>query len=315
MNAHKNARTTPHSRALIVDRIEKGWTQDEIADSLGISRRTVCKWLKRCREEGKAGLIDRPSRPKRSPNKLAQGCEEAIIHLRRTFLMPAFGIAAHLKLAYSTVCRYLQKHGLSRRRDILPPSKPRRYEKERPGEMVHIDIKKLGRIERIGHRITGNRHGQSNPRARKEGGYGWEYLHVAVDDHSRLAYSDVLPDETTNSSLRFAQNAIAFFEKHGVSVERIMTDNGVGYKKRYARQLKKWGIKHKTTKPYTPQTNGKAERFIRTSLEEWAYATPYNHSNKRAQALKPFLDFYNTQRYHHGIKATPISRCEQSPEI
>lgn len=180
--------------------------------------------------------------------------------------------------------------------------------------MIHIDIKKLGRIQGVGHRITGDRHAQSNPRSRKTGGHGWEYLHVAIDDYSRLAYSEVLPDETTDTSVRFAQNAKTFFRKHGAPVQRIMTDNGVGYKKRYTKQLNRWGIKHKKTKPYTPQTNRKAERFIRTSLNEWAYAAPYQTSVERTKKLQDFLDFYNTKRYHHGIKTAPLSRCKQPLE-
>lgn len=303
MNIHSNARTNAHSRALMVARYHQGKTQQTIADELGISRRTVCKWLKRWREEGDAGLQDRPSRPQRCPHKLAKACEMAIVHLRRTFLMPAFGIAAQLGLAYSTVCRYLRKHGISRKRDLCPLPKPRRYERKTPGDIIHIDIKKLAKIDGIGHRIH---------RDRRQGkGSGWEYLHVAIDDCSRLAYCEILPDETGNSSLIFARNAVKWFKKHGITVKRIMTDNGVGYKKRYQNRLKSWGIKHITTRPYTPQTNGKAERFIRTSLEEWAYAQPYNHSDERTAMLANFLDFYNNHRHHHGINTTPAIRCEQ----
>lgn len=307
MNIHQNAKTTYKSRLLIVERYEAGWKQQAIADSLGISRRCVGKWLKRWRGEGETGLHDRSSRPKRSPNKLAKACEKAILQLRRTFLMPAFGIASYLNLPYSTVCRYLQRHGINRRRDIEPTPKPRRYERKSPGEIIHIDIKKLAKINGVGHRIHGDR--------TKGRGKGWEYLHVAIDDHSRLAYAEMFPDETGDSSLLFAHNAVNWFKKHGVSVQRIMTDNGVGYKKRYRNQLKEWKIKHITTKPYTPQTNGKAERFIRTSLEEWAYAQPYEMSEERTNALNGFLDFYNNHRHHHGINQTPISRCEQPGEI
>jgi transposase InsO family protein len=306
VNIHQHAKTTYKSRLLIIERYEKGWGQQAIAESLGISRRTVCKWLARWRAEGEAGLYDRPSRPQRCPHQLAKACEEAIIRLRRTFLMPAFGISAHLKLAYSTVCRYLKKHGISRRRDILPPPKPRRYERKTPGEIIHIDIKKLAKINGVGHRIHGDR--------TKGAGKGWEYLHVAIDDHSRLAYSEMFPDETGDSSLIFARNAVKWFKQHGIKTQRIMTDNGVGYKKRYRKRLKSWGIKHITTKPYTPKTNGKAERFIRTSLEEWAYVQPYSHSDDRNTALQGFIDFYNNHRHHHGINTKPIKRCEQRPE-
>jgi len=306
VNSYIHAVTTAKSRELIVWRYENGWRQQDIADSLGISRRTVCKWLKRWRDEGISGLSSRSSRPQRSPNKLAEACVEAIIHLRRTFLMPAFGIATHLNLAYSTVCRILKKHGISRKRDICPLPKPRRYERKTPGEIIHIDIKKLAKINGVGHRIHGDR--------TKGAGKGWEYLHVAIDDHSRLAYSEILPDETGDSSLLFARNAVKWFTSHGMNVQRIMTDNGVGYKKRYRNCLKIWGIKHITTKPYTPKTNGKAERFIRTALEEWAYVRPYHNSDERTEQLNPFLDFYNNQRHHHGINTTPISRCEQPVE-
>ncbi len=306
MNGYYNAVTTAKSRLLIIERASSGWTGQEIADSLGISRRTVCKWLKRWRDEGESGLHDRTSRPQRSPNKLAEACEYAVVHLRKTLLMPAYGIAAYLGMAYSTVCRYLKKHRLSRKRDVCPPPKPIRYERDTPGEIIHIDIKKLAKINGVGHRIHGDR-SQGN-------GKGWEYLHVAIDDHSRLAYSEIMPDETGDSSLIFARNAVNWFKKHGITVQRIMTDNGVGYKKRYRNRLKSWGIKHITTKPYTPKTNGKAERFIRTSLEEWAYVRPYQHSDQRTDKLNEFLDFYNNMRHHHGINATPISRCEQPHE-
>lgn len=307
MNGYKHAKTTYQSRLLIIARLDEGWTEDDVAESLGISRRTVSKWHKRFKDEGEAGLHDRSSRPLRSPTKLAATSEDAIVHLRRNLLMPAFGISAHLGLAYSTVCRYLKHHHISRKRDILPPPKPIRYERKTPGEIIHIDIKKLGRIDGVGHRIHGDR--------TLGNGSGYEYLHIAIDDHSRLAYSELLPDETGDSSLIFAKNAVQWFKRNGIKrIERIMTDNGVGYKKRYRNRLKSWGIKHITTRPYTPKTNGKAERFIRTSLEEWAYAQPYQHSTEREEALTNFLDFYNHQRHHHGINTTPFKRCEQPHE-
>ena len=176
--------------------------------------------------------------------------------------------------------------------------------------MIHIDIKKLGRIEGIGHRITGDRTGQSNSRSRKQGGKGWEYLHLAVDDHSRLAYSEILPDEKRHSCLKFLFNALRFFRQHGVKVYRVMTDNGVSFRsKRYAKALRMLDIKHKRTRPYTPRTNGKAGRFVQTSLREWAYANPYGHSDERAKALLPFLHQYNHHRPHLGINGKPpISR-------
>ena len=308
MNAHINARTTYKSRVLILERYHEGWSKTKIAKAIGISRQSVHKWIKRFEAEGEAGLQNRSSRPMRSPNKLAEGCLTAILQLRKIHLMPAHQIASCLKLAYSTVCRYLQIYKLSRVRDIIPKEPARRYERANPGEIIHIDIKKLGKFEQPGHRVTGDRKGQSNPRSRAKGGYGWEYLHIAIDDHSRLAYAEILPDEKGETSLKFAYNTKAFFEKHGIKIERIMTDNGVGYKKTYARMLKAWGIKHITTRPYTPKTNGKAERFIQTCLNEWVYAMPYNNDRQRTERLQPFLDFYNHKRYHNSIKATPISR-------
>ena len=189
-----------------------------------------------------------------------------------------------------------------------------RYEKEAPGDMIHIDIKRLGRIEGIGHRITGDRKGQANPRSRKQGGHGWEYLHLAVDDHSRLAYSEILPDEKRKSCLRFLFNALRFFRRYGVKVHRVMTDNGVSFRShRYAKALRMLNIKHKRTKPYTPKTNGKVERFVQTSLREWAYAKPYESSAKRTESLTPFLHHYNYHRPHFGIKGyTPVSRLPQN---
>ena len=175
--------------------------------------------------------------------------------------------------------------------------------------MIYIDIKKLGRIEGIGHRITGDRTGQSAPRSRKQGGKGWEYLHLAVDDHSQLAYSEILPDETRRSCLKFPFNALRFYRDHGVRVLRVMTDNGVSFRsRRYAKALRMLKIKHKRTRPYTPRTNGKAERFVQTSLREWAYAKPYNHSSERAAALLPFLHHYNHHRPHFGINGCPLSQ-------
>lgn len=185
-----------------------------------------------------------------------------------------------------------------------------RYEKRQPGEMIHIDIKKLGRSQGAGLRVTGNRIGQSAPRSRKQGGKGWEYLHLAVDDHSRLAYSEILPDETRRSCLKFLCIPLRFFRDHGVKVLRVMTDNGVSFRShRYAKALRMLKIKHTRTRPYPPRTNGKAERFVQTSLREWAYTKPYNHSSERAAALMPFLHHYNHHRPHFGINGCPpISR-------
>lgn len=309
MNIHKNAKTTPKMRALMVARQQAGETPRSIASAVGVSPATVGKWLKRFRNEGMAGLQDRTSRPRRPRTKVTSEQTQKIETLRRA-RQPFWKIARELGLSRASVARIAKAQGLSR----LPALDPRlaiiRYEKKEPGEMIHIDIKKLGRIEGIGHRITKDRTRQSTPRSRKQGGKGWEYLHLAVDDHSRLAYSEILPDETRRSCLKFLFNALRFFRDHAVKVFRVMTDNGVSFRShRYAKALRMLKIKHKRTRPYTPRTNGKAERFVQTSLREWAYAKPYTHSEERAAALLPFLHNYNHHRPHFGLNGkTPISR-------
>jgi len=313
MNVHKNAKLTPRGREEIVKRRAAGETSAAIAAALGVSSATVCKWVRRHKTEGMAGLQDRSSRPRRLRQKASKEQEDAVEALRRK-RMPFWKIAAEVGLSRATVARIGKAKGLSRLSALEPKAQILRYEKQAPGDMIHIDIKKLGRIEGIGHRITGDRHGQSNPRARKQGGHGWEYLHLAVDDHSRLAYSEVLPDEKRKSCLRFLFNALRFFRKYGVKVHRVMTDNGVSFRSlRYANALRLLKIKHKRTKPYTPKTNGKVERFVQTSLREWAYARPYETSAKRTESLMPFLHHYNYHRPHFGINGnTPVSRLPMS---
>jgi transposase InsO family protein len=304
VNVHKNAKLTPSGRALIVARHKAGETPRAIAMALGVSPATAYKWLRRFRNEGEAGLADRSSRPHciqttQTPEQVAQ-----IERLRRQ-RMPCWRIAAQVGTSPATVARRCGALGLSRLSALDPKEPIVRYEREAPGDMIHIDIKKLGRINGIGHRITGDRTGQSNNR-----GTGWEYLHLAVDDHSRLAYSEILPDERRKSCLTFLFNALRFFRSHGVKVHRVMTDNGVSFRShRYAKALRMLGIKHKRTKPYTPKTNGKAERFVQTSLREWAYFKPYAKSDERAAALPGFLNHYNHHRPHFGLNGkTPISR-------
>jgi transposase InsO family protein len=313
VNIHKNARTTPNMRALIVGRRQAGETPRSIAGAVGVSPTTVRKWLRRHESEGMAGLQDRTSRPHRlrtriTPHEIAQ--VEALRRARQPF----WKIAREAGLSRATVARIAKTKGLNRLSALDQKIEIVRYEKKQPGEMIHIDIKKLGRIEGVGHRITGDRTGQSAPRSRKEGGKGWEYLHLAVDDHSRLAYSEILPDETRRSCLKFLFNALRFFRDHGVKVFRVMTDNGVSFRShRYAKALRMLKIKRKRTRPYTPRTNGKAERFVKTSLREWAYAKPYNHSSERAAALLPFLHHYNHHRPHYGINGCPpISRIPRN---
>jgi transposase InsO family protein len=249
-------------------------------------------------------MQDRSSRPHRLHRPTPGATVERIEALRRQ-RFTGHEIARDVGVSPATVSRVLRRLGLNRIAALEPAEPVRRYERERPGELIHIDIKKLGRFERTGHRITGDRTGQSNRR-----GIGWEYLHLAIDDHSRLAYSQILPDEKRGSCLRFLFNALRFFRRHGVSVERVMTDNGSAFKsRRYAKALRLLKITHKRTRPYTPKTNGKAERFVQTSLREWAYAKAYETSDQRRRELGAFLFRYNWRRPHMSLKAKPpISR-------
>lgn len=304
MDAHENARTTPHSRRLIVQRLRQGQSVPEVAAALGVTSRTVRKWRDRFASEGEAGLRDRSSRPHRSPSRLSAEQHASIEALRRQRLSgPA--IARRLGLPGSTVGAALRRLGLSRLAALDPRPPVIRYERNHPGELIHIDIKKLGRIDGIGHRITGDRHGQSSKR-----GTGWEYVHVAVDDTSRLAYTELLPSERKDSAVAFTRRALAWFQSHGIAVERVMTDNGSAYKSfAYRDLLAEHGIRHKRTRPYTPRTNGKAERFIQTSLREWAYAKPFHSSAERAAAMHPWLCDYNRTRPHAALGGMPpISR-------
>ena len=308
MNIHKNARTTPYSRAEIVRRVMLlGETPRAVATALGVSQRTVAKWLARYRAEGRAGLDDRSSRPHATPNAIPTDVIEQIIALRRRRITGK-QIAATLALSSATVSRVLRKARLSRMRDLDPPEPVRRYERAHPGELIHIDIKKLGRFERVGHRITGDRHGQSNSR-----GIGWEFVHVCIDDASRIAFSQVLPDEKKESAVAFLHAAIAYYKGLGVTVTRVMTDNGSCYKSFAFRDAcKALGLRHIRTRPYTPKTNGKTERFIQTSLREWAYARAYPTSEHRKQALDPWLHNYNWHRPHGSLQSRPpISRLAQ----
>ena len=311
MDIHQNARTTVHSRILIVRRLDCGWSVAATATALGVTAKTVRKWRDRYAAEGAAGLADRSSKPHHSPTRLSREVEDEIEHLRRQRLSsPA--IARRLRQPLSTVGVALRRRGLGRL--ALLDAKPAiiRYEREKPGEMIHIDIKKLGCIDGIGHRITGDRTGQSNRRGVGRG-LGWEFLHVAIDDASRLAYTELLPDERKESAVDFTARAVDWFARHGLTVERIMSDNGSAYKSFAFRDLlAERGIKHKRTRPYTPRTNGKAERFIQTSLREWAYAQPFQTSAERAAAMRPWLTDYNTNRPHSALGGrSPLIRLAQ----
>jgi transposase InsO family protein len=264
----------------------------------------VRKWVARFRAEGEAGLRDRSSRPHRLHRPTPEAIVTAVAALRRQ-RHTGKQIAAELGISPATVSRILQRLGLNKLKALEPAEPVRRYEREHPGDLIHIDIKKLGRFDRVGHRITGDRTGQSNSR-----GIGWEYVHLAIDDHSRLAYSEIFPDEKRRSCLRFLCNALRFFRAHGVKVHRVMTDNGVSFRShRYAKALRMLKIKHLRTRPYTPKTNGKAERLVQTALREWAYARAYQHSDQRAAELPYWLHRYNWHRPHGSLKGnTPISR-------
>jgi transposase InsO family protein len=310
MNIHKNARTTPHSRAEIVRRVlAEGHSPISVATDMGVSVNTVTKWVERYQCEGEAGLLDRSSRPHRLRAPTPPEVADRIEDLRRQRL-PGKQIAALTSVSPATISRILKKRGLSRSRDLDPPEPVRRYQRQHPGELIHIDIKKLGRFHKVGHRITGDRTGQSTDRTSRKGGAGWEYVHVCIDDASRIAFSQVLPDEKQESAIAFLNAAIAYYASLGITVSRVMTDNGGCYKSRaFRNSCKALDLKHIRTKPYTPKTNGKAERFIQTSLREWAYAKPYPTSDQRAAELPHWLHKYNWHRPHGGIQyQTPISR-------
>ena len=305
MNAHKNARLTPFGRELMIRRIlEERWPAVKAAQAAGVSERTAYKWLARYRGGGTAALHNAKPVPRRVGHRLRGEQIAAIEGLRRQRLSgPA--IARRTGHPRSTVGAVLRRLGLGRLKSLEERPPVVRYERKNPGELIHLDTKKLGRIVRIGHRITGCRKGQSNNR-----GTGWEALHVAVDDATRLAYTEVLPDEKKKTAIAFLSRSCAFFKANGVTPERVMTDNGSAYKSFAFRDaLSAEGIRHIRTKPYTPRTNGKAERFIQTSLREWAYAAPYKTSDERTKAMIPFIDAYNTKRQHSALAfQTPWQR-------
>ena len=305
MDIHKNARLTPKGReAMVRAVVDYGLTKAAAARQFNTTAKTVAKWVERFRAEGVDGLQDRSSKPLSSPGQTAPATCAAVETLRR-LRYTGTQIASELGISAATVSRILRRLGLNRLSALEPAEPVRRYERDKPGEMIHIDIKKLGRFNRIGHRITGDRRGQSNSR-----GVGWEYVHVAIDDHSRIAFAKVMPSEKKPSAIAFLKDAVAYYDSLGVTVERVMTDNGSCYRSfAFRRTCKRLEIKHIRTKPYTPRTNGKAERFIQTSLREWAYAQAYPNSRERKAELPVWLHRYNWHRPHAGIDdRTPISR-------
>ena len=305
MDTHKNAPLTPKGREMMVRAVlDGGLSKAAAARQFNTTPKTVAKWVERFEAEGVEGLRDRSSRPLSSPSQATPAVCATVEALRRQ-RHTGQQIAAEVGVSAATISRILKRLGLNRLSALEPAEPVRRYERAAPGEIIHIDIKKLGKFNRIGHRITGDRIGQSNTR-----GVGWEYLHLAIDDHSRLAYSEILPDEKRASCLRFLFNALRFFQGVGVKVERVMTDNGSSFRSlRYAKAMRRLRIRHLRTRPYTPKTNGKAERFVQTSLREWAYARAYATSNDRAAELPAWLHRYNWHRPHGSLGAKPpVSR-------
>jgi transposase InsO family protein len=321
MRIHRNARTCPNSRRLLVRRIEdEGWALTPAAEAAGVSERTARKWLARWRAEGEAGLLDRSSAPRSRPTRMAADRLEAIEALRR-LRMTAAEIAEVLGMALSTVSRWLKRIGLGRRSALAPPEPPNRYERKRPGELVHVDVKKLGRIRGVGHRISGSRASQSRTRreGRRTGAAGWEFVHVCVDDATRLAYVEVLPDEKGATAAGFLRRAAAWLAGMGVTVERVLSDNGSCYRSRvHATACRELGMRHLHTRPYRPRTNGKAERFIQTITNGWAYGAIYGSSAERTAALPGWLDHYNYRRPHgslgHRPPAARLAELEQPRE-
>jgi transposase InsO family protein len=310
MNIHQNARLTPSGRERIVRQVVSGQTPKAVGEAAGVCPRTVRKWVDRYRREGLAGLQDRSSRPHRLYRPTPQEVVQQVERLRRQ-RYTGKQIAAELGLSPATVSRILQRLGINKIAALEPAEPVRRYERECPGELIHIDIKKLGKIDGVGHRITGDRTRQGNNR-----GIGWEAVHVCIDDHSRIAFAQVLPDEKKQSAAAFLRAAVAYYASLGVKVARVMTDNGPCYKSfEFRDACRELGLRHIRTRFYTPKTNGKAERFIQTALREWAYAKAYTHSHDRSAELPVWLHRYNWHRPHASLNAsTPISRLGLSED-
>ena len=303
-NPHQGARLTVYSREQIVARVLSGMRAAEVAAAFGVSLRTVRKWLARFRAGGQAALSNRASAPARVAGRLPDRLVALALHLRRSLRLTGAEIARKLGLARSTVARWLARAGMGRLAWLDPPEPLRRYQRARPGELIHLDIKKLGRFDRPGHRVTGTRRGCRNR------GAGWDFVHVAVDDATRLAYVEVLADERRDTTTAFLLRALRWFREHGIRAERVMTDNGSAYRScRFAKALRLLGIRHIFTRPYTPKTNGKAERFIQTLLREWAYGLHHPTSAARNADLPRWLDWFNRSRPHSAIGGlSPLER-------
>jgi transposase InsO family protein len=308
MKLHANAKTCPNSRRLLVRRIEEEeWPLMKAAEAAGISGRSAAKWLARWRAEGEAGLADRSSAPRRVAHRTPADRVSAIESLRR-LRMTAAEIAEVLSMALSTVSAVLRRIGLGKRSRLEPPEPPNRYERARAGELIHVDIKKLGRISArgAGHRVTGSRASQLKVGPKRLGATGWEFCHVAVDDATRLAFAEVLPDEKGTTAAGFLRRAAAWFASMGVTVDAVMSDNGACYRSgAHAEACRELGMRHLRTRPYRPRTNGKAERFIQTLQNKWAYGAIYGSSIERTAALPGWLTHYNFHRRHGSLGHRP----------
>ena len=303
MKVHRNAKTTVKMRELIVTRAQHGWTYARIATALGLSVRTVAKWVARARQ---AKLADGSSRPHRQPRRLAVRLERAVVALRRT-RATAWQISVALGMPRSTVTRVLARVGLNRLALLEPPPVVQRYEWPHVGDLLHVDLKRLGRVTQVGHRIHGDR--------RRRGRHvGWEYLHVAIDDATRLTYAEVLTAADAPTCAAFVQRTLTWFRRRGIPVRRLLTDNAMAYRAgALAAVCQRWAVRQRFTRPYRPQTNGKAERFIQTLLREWAYRVPYRSSAQRTAALRPYLRFYNHRRPHTSLgRRSPWTRFQEA---
>ena len=308
MKVHANAPLGPKGRAVMVLRVlEHGWSRTQAAEAAGVSERTCSKWIKRYRRDGRAGLLDRSSAPISIPHRTPDALVEVVVVLRK-LRMTGAEIAFCLGMALSTVSAVLLRVGLGKLSRLEPPEPPNRYERRHAGELLHVDVKKLGRIIRPGHRVTGSRRDR-----RDQGKKGWEFVHVCVDDATRLAYVEVLSDEKATTAVAFLRRAVAFYASHGITVNAVMSDNGACYRSTiHAFACRALGIRHLRTRPYRPRTNGKAERFIRTLLAGWAYGAIYSTSHERTTALDGWLWTYNHRRPHGAPShKTPIARLTE----